>query len=753
LIVARRDAAMGAWPGGRVLVLSPTPTHPQDYGNRKRIFQVCSRYAAEGAHVTFVHYPAEFEWRGALPVSPEQAMKNTWHRYYTIPPTRNLHAKPEGYNHHIDEWWDESIAQFLRWLFSVQSFDVFIVNYSWLSKAFEFAPPGTFKILDTHDKVSGRREMLTSLKLNPEFFYTSESEESIALERADLVWAIKGEECAQFEYMSSTPVLTLPHLDPEKTFKRPSADRDGYLRVGIIGARNNVNRMNIAEFIRVAAPIFLDSFAPVRIVIAGSVCEIIEDVDYPFVELRGRVEQIEDFYRTVDCIAVPMRISTGLKIKTGEALSFGQPLISLAHAFEGYQPSHPLHSLKDFEEMARAIVDLSFAPRSKLGELAKASRESHAATSALVEESFRESDLRARANGRSVVVAVDSRAFVEGSVFQLALTSMQDYLRKHANVTVLVVRGSAADVAANARAVAMLRRVVVAEDVSGARDSRDSLAAIGAEVFGVEDYLKRTQPRTLVIDAPHAAFDKRLLPDATVVSRIELIAHARRDANYRPPARFFRESFIAVPAMSLGVAALAGSTGATAMLSRSFNGRPEIKLPPRSAEGAVRTLAILGAPDSPAVRMAAAMASAWRMRPQVVCGFGDRIPKDLAQVLAPDEFVASILEFRAAPPRAAVDLSSGRTGLALCREILELLHIPLVTGAAMPAHHAVEHRAEWQRVSTERELWSAIRALAELSHAELQRQFAQVWTEIEAPREWHWLRRRIAERAEIKRAA
>ena len=123
-------APLGAWPGGRILVLSPTPTHPQDYGNRKRIFRVCSRFAAEGARITYLHYPAEFEWRGTQPRIAERAMVQTWDQYYTVAPTRHLHEPSAGRHHFIDEWWDEAIGHFLSWLFSVQSFDIFIVNYS-----------------------------------------------------------------------------------------------------------------------------------------------------------------------------------------------------------------------------------------------------------------------------------------------------------------------------------------------------------------------------------------------------------------------------------------------------------------------------------------------------------------------------------------------------------------------------------------------------------------------------------------------
>ena len=741
--MAEGSASLGAWPGGRILGLSPTPSHPQDYGNRKRIFQVCKRFADEGARITYLHYPAEFEWRGAIPFGAERAMREAWHQYYTIAPTRDLHTQPVGHHHLIDEWWDDAIGQFVRWLFSEQSFDVFIVNYSWLSKAFEFAPQSTFKILDTHDKVSGRREMLASLGLDPEFFYTSEEQEAIALQRANLVWAIKKEERALFEHMTATPVLSVPHMDPSGALEAPAADPDGYLRVGIIGARNNVNRMNIANFLAAAEPVFLETFAPVRIVIAGTVCDLLGDLNSPFVELRGRVGQVEDFYRSVDCVAVPMRNSTGLKIKTGEALSLGKPLVSLSHAFEGYEAASPMHCLKDFDEMAHALADLAFAPRESLASLAEASCLSHAKTSALIAASYKDTDARARSRGRSIVLAVDSRAFVAGSVFNLSLTAMHEYLRYLANLTVLVVRGSAADVLGNPAAIDLLRRVVVADDIEGARKSRAPLLAMGADVFGVENYLQVTQPKLLVADALHPALSKKMLPNAVVISRAEMIAHSQGNMAFRLPVSGYRKAaFVAVPRMSQEVATMAASTGAALLLARCFCRPPQIKIPRMGEGSGARVLAILGMQGAPAVIMAVAMARAWNMRPYLVYGLGEDTRAASDDAFAShraDEYVASILGGRIPVPFAAVDLSAGQSGLPLCREVLELLHVPLVAAAtaALPPSFGL---AESQyRIATERELWSAIRSFALDSDLALEGRFQRIWQAIDGDRDWQWL--------------
>src|SRR5215472_13046562 len=156
------------WKGARVLVLSPTPSHPQDFGNRKRIFRICSQLKERGARIVFLHYPAEAEWRGRIPEHASRAMANTWDRYYQLPAPASLHPSPIGQHHTIDEWWDDSIGTFLAWLFANDNFDVFIVNYSWLSKAFEFAPPSVVRILDTNDVFSGRRELLERHGIVPE---------------------------------------------------------------------------------------------------------------------------------------------------------------------------------------------------------------------------------------------------------------------------------------------------------------------------------------------------------------------------------------------------------------------------------------------------------------------------------------------------------------------------------------------------------------------------------------------------------
>ena len=207
-----------------ILVLSPTPTYPLDYGNRKRVHSVCKQLKDRGAKIHFIHYPGE--WRSNIPQEAVREMGMQWDSFYLVPPTRNLHQAPADEDHTIDEWWDYAIGDYLKWLFERNYFDAFIVNYTYLSKALEFAPKHVFRILDTHDQFTGRRQLLESQGINREFFHTTQEQEAIALERADLVWAIKEEEAIFFRKIANTPVLTMPHLEELKQIKHAAIPAD-----------------------------------------------------------------------------------------------------------------------------------------------------------------------------------------------------------------------------------------------------------------------------------------------------------------------------------------------------------------------------------------------------------------------------------------------------------------------------------------------------------------------------------------------
>tara|TARA_B100001057_G_scaffold288243_1_gene288301 strand:- start:11739 stop:13685 length:1947 start_codon:yes stop_codon:yes gene_type:complete len=360
----------------RALVVAPTPTWPLNYGNRKRIYSVCSKLQSLGFEIHYVHYASEGDWRDYIPIETRKRMDEQWDIVDHVWPSKPLHDWPkEGDDHRIDEWWDWALENHLSKTFASREYDVCIVNYTWLSKALELAPEKTYKVLDTHDKFSGRRELLASQGIGKEFFHTTEDQEVIALDRADLVWAIKEEEEADFKMMGTkAKVSTLLHIDDRREAFSPSTEEG--IKFGFIGANNNINRVNILRFIERATPIFKKYCAPLTVEIAGSICNDIEVQDNPFFKTIGYVDSIDQFYDGIHAAIIPMEFSTGLKIKVAEALSHTKPMFSHKHAMEGFTACHDFHELTSFEEMALAMTDCSYAS-DELAYLSDASAKSH----------------------------------------------------------------------------------------------------------------------------------------------------------------------------------------------------------------------------------------------------------------------------------------------------------------------------------------------------------------------------------------
>ena len=306
-------------------------------------------------------------------------MDNQWDIVDHIWPSKPLHDWPkESEDHKIDEWWDWSLENHLKKTFAAREYDLVVVNYTWLSKALELAPKQTYKVLDTHDKFSGRRQLLAEQGIGKEFFHTTEDQEVIALNRADLVWAIKKEEEEDFKKMGTTAaVSTLLHIDSSRQALTPS-EHEGIV-FGFIGANNNINRVNIYRFIERATPIFRKFCAPLTIHIAGSICNELDLVDNPFFKTIGYVDSIDEFYDDIHAAIIPMEFSTGLKIKVAEALSHSKAMLSHKHAMEGFTPTHDYHELDSFEDMARAMVDIAYESK-ELEYLNDASEKSHKIT-------------------------------------------------------------------------------------------------------------------------------------------------------------------------------------------------------------------------------------------------------------------------------------------------------------------------------------------------------------------------------------
>lgn len=401
-------------PPPRALVLSPSPSHPQDYGNRNRVWQITSFLKQLGYSIDFLLYPVEAEWNEIIPPQTKD-MQSAWDSFWIIPPStgNRFHCPAQGEYHEADEWWDDAIGNHLKWLFAHRAYDLFVVNYTFLSKAFTFAPNTTTKILDTHDLFTGRKELLAKLGVEPEFFYTTQDQERIALDRADIVIAIKESEAETLRGWTNAEVVSIPFF-PEARKRPPARETDSFkgLSVGFVGAGNSINTVNLKMFLRVFDPLLRVYCPPLRFLIAGNVCHLLR-VDNPAVELLGRVPNLDDFYSQVDVIVAPLEQSTGIKIKVGEALAYGKGVVSTPNGYDGFPALDSMHGLRSMTEVSTALIQLAFDP-TRLKRLEEQSRLSAKLASRATDVALDELAEKVRNRSLRIVMITDCPFWARG---------------------------------------------------------------------------------------------------------------------------------------------------------------------------------------------------------------------------------------------------------------------------------------------------------------------------------------------------
>lgn len=376
-----------------VLVLSTTPPLPRDYGNRNRVHQTVSLFRRMGFAVSFLLYPIDRDWAEEVPGYYRQLV-DSFDYFAVVPNSRKLHQNARGYHHAIDDWWDDNIAQQLTWLFRRKKFDILFVNYTFLGRAFEYAPPDVIKMLDTHDLFSGRRELFEKFGVAPEFFYTSPEREKVALDRADAVIAIKWSEAVALKALTARAVFSLPYWDDRSPESQAAPgeprvyDHDGPCRLGFLGAYNSVNIVNFGRFLSVFARYVVLYNLPVEVVIAGNVCDGIVE-DHPFVRKLGFLDDGAEFYRMVDAVVIPLEFSTGIKIKIAEALAWNVPVLATRDAFDGFRAYHPTQSAPTLGALCEMIVSVAYGEISA-HELAWVTRKAGIAAASAQESGFTE---------------------------------------------------------------------------------------------------------------------------------------------------------------------------------------------------------------------------------------------------------------------------------------------------------------------------------------------------------------------------
>ncbi len=330
----------------RVLVVSPTPSHPQNAGNRRRIAVMMERLKAFGHEVHFCFIRREW-----VEDSDIEAMREAWDGLTLIPYDRNAETKSKGDVFGIDDWCSDAVMRDVGAATKPIQPDVVFVEYVFYSRILNLFGPDVVKVLDTHDVFGDRHLHLKKVGLQPSFFYTSVAEEKVGLDRADVVIAIQDEEAAYLQKLTKASVVTLGYMEQMPTRYVPDAKR---ATIGYIGSGNPLNIRGVRRFLETVAP-HAHALVTDKVRIGGgasSAAEQMPDIAEPV----GHLPDVGDFYDMVDLCVNPHEGGTGLKIKTVEGLGYGRPVIGTAEAFAGLAPRETFHSASNAIDVGELAV-------------------------------------------------------------------------------------------------------------------------------------------------------------------------------------------------------------------------------------------------------------------------------------------------------------------------------------------------------------------------------------------------------------
>lgn len=325
----------------RILIISPTPTHPTNGGNRRRIYALLEAMETLGYDFHFAFFAMEDGDRGAmeerwgaqrvsvLPYTFKPRYAAFWRR------VRNYTLRHLG----IEKFHPSEVDVFASPELGKRVWEVFcqfrpscvIVEYVFNSWLLEQFPATVRKLIDTHDVFADRYRLFDKAGVKREWFSTTRRQERKGLRRADCVIAIQDREAEYFRRLTKGQVVTVGHITPVLPLPEPAAGAPAVL---FVGGDNPSNKDALQFCFEEVWPLIRAELPEACLRVAGPICR-----HFPAppagVALLGEIADITAAYAQAQVVLNPLRFGTGLKIKSVEALSYGRPLVSTPVGADG----------------------------------------------------------------------------------------------------------------------------------------------------------------------------------------------------------------------------------------------------------------------------------------------------------------------------------------------------------------------------------------------------------------------------------
>ncbi len=365
----------------KVLIISPTPTHPANAGNRLHILGISTFLKSNDFDVHFLYLAYEdFDinqskafWGSKFYVIPREKLfqRGPLVKFYTdrirekvIKVCRAIQnllgfidIEQFRYNAELDSYFPRGVKEDISELQNMHHFDIVVCEYARVSKAFTYFDDEVVKVLDTHDKFTDRYNLYLQSGLTPEWVSLQASQEKKALQRADLVIALTNSEREYFQNIGKRKTIryfSIPTLEPlpPKKFEK---------KLLYFASGNAVNVRTLHSFEVEVFPKIIEEDKDVQLIVGGSICkEYIPK--HANISLAGQFVEARDFYKLGDVVINPEVNGTGFKIKTLEAICFGIPVVCTPAGAAG---------LADFENDHLYIADAGYPFASAVVEICR----------------------------------------------------------------------------------------------------------------------------------------------------------------------------------------------------------------------------------------------------------------------------------------------------------------------------------------------------------------------------------------------
>lgn len=360
----------------KILIISPTATHPTIAGNSARIFAMVELLKLKNYYIDFLlatndeidiasnkvywgdnfHVHTNFTTKESLGLTQKflRKLMDLFGKLFSI-----AYLK---YNKLIDHYYPDGLNDYILKLYEKNKYDIVIVEYVVLSRAFYCFPRSVKKILDTHDQFGNRYKTYLKSGLTPTWYSLFPQEEFKGLKRADVIIGIQKSETEYFKASVNKKVITTGHILQYNPVRQ---DQKNVLV--FVASDNKINVDAIFYFIsNIFYKLIEVEKQKMQLIIAGSVCNAIDLENHipsqiaNYVQLYGQFNFPIDVYSKASVAINPIKAGTGLKIKLIEALSFGVPVVSFAEGSQGVYSKGklPIYNAESDNNMIKAIIEI-----------------------------------------------------------------------------------------------------------------------------------------------------------------------------------------------------------------------------------------------------------------------------------------------------------------------------------------------------------------------------------------------------------